>query len=139
MIRTMPDQRIDFTWRGLFRNDEVNSLHADAFAHQLRDDDWVGNLDRLSLGWVTARAQGDLVGFVNIAWDGGHHAFVVDTCVATQVRRRGVGAEIIRVAREASAAAACSWLHVDFDDDLRSFYYDTCGFAPTDAGLIRLT
>jgi hypothetical protein len=30
-------------------------------------------------------------------------------------------------------------LHVDFDDDLKSFYYDACGFKPTNAGLIDLS
>jgi hypothetical protein len=35
-------------------------------------------------------------------------------------------------------AAGCEWLHVDFDDHLRSFYFDACGFTPTNAGLIAL-
>jgi hypothetical protein len=34
--------------------------------------------------------------------------------------------------------AGCEWLHVDFEDHLRSFYFDACGFEPTNAGLIRL-
>jgi hypothetical protein len=29
-------------------------------------------------------------------------------------------------------------LHVDFDDHLRAFYFDACGFEPTNAGLIAL-
>jgi hypothetical protein len=29
-------------------------------------------------------------------------------------------------------------LHVDFDDDLRAFYFDSCGFTPTNAGLMLL-
>jgi len=29
-------------------------------------------------------------------------------------------------------------LHVDFDDDLRSFYFDACGFVPTNAGIVAL-
>ena len=29
-------------------------------------------------------------------------------------------------------------LHVDFEDHLRPFYLDVCGFSPTNAGLIRL-
>jgi hypothetical protein len=29
-------------------------------------------------------------------------------------------------------------LHVDFDDHLRTFYYDACGFTPTNAGPIAL-
>jgi len=38
----------------------------------------------------------------------------------------------------ASREAGCEWLHVDFDDDLRSFYVDACGFSPIAAGLIAL-
>jgi hypothetical protein len=30
------------------------------------------------------------------------------------------------------------WLHVDFEDHLRGFYFDACGFTPTNAGLIEL-
>jgi hypothetical protein len=32
----------------------------------------------------------------------------------------------------------CTRLHVDFEDHLRAFYFDTCGFVPTNAGLIAL-
>jgi hypothetical protein len=32
----------------------------------------------------------------------------------------------------------CEWLHVDFEDHLRAFYFDACGFEPTNAGLIGL-
>jgi hypothetical protein len=31
-----------------------------------------------------------------------------------------------------------AWLHVDFEDHLRGFYLETCGFALTDAGLVAL-
>ena len=40
-------------------------------------------------------------------------------------------------AREAGAAG-CEWLHVDFEDHLRTFYFDACGFVPTNAWLIEL-
>jgi hypothetical protein len=42
------------------------------------------------------------------------------------------------MARDGARTAGCEWLHVDFDDDLRPFYFDACGFTPTNAGLIRL-
>lgn len=129
---------VRYEWRGAFTNDEVNALHAEAFDHRLVDDDWHGQLDRLSLGWVVARDDQGLVGFVNIIWDGGVHAFVEDTSVALRSRRQGIGEHLIALAREHSAAAGCEWLHVDFDDDLRSFYFDACGFVPTNAGLIKL-
>lgn len=128
-----------YAWRGPFANDEVNPLHAEAFGHRLLDDDWVGQVERHSLGWVTARADGALVGFVNVAWDGGVHAFVLDTMVATGARHRGIGVGLVRAAVDACRArGGLEWLHVDHDDDLVPFYVDACGFTPTPAGLIEL-
>lgn len=127
-------------WRGAFVSAEVEELHAEAFEHPQSDHDWEGQLERLSLGWVTARDDDEsLIGFVNVAWDGKAHAFILDTAVAVRARRRGVGLRLVQIAREQAAAAGCEWLHVDFDDHLRTFYRHACGFAPTDAGLIRLT
>ena len=125
-------------WRGAFGNGELNALHAEAFESRLREDDWRAQLERHSLGWVCARDGDELVGFVNVAWDGGVHAFVLDTIVAKHAQRRGIGTQLVAVAVERSRAAGCEWLHVDFDDHLRPFYFDACGFTPTNAGLIRL-
>ena len=83
---------ITYTWRGDFENPEVNALHAEAFDHPVYDDegwDWHAQVERHSLGWVTARDGAHLVGFVNVAWDGQVHAFVLDTMVAASARRRG--------------------------------------------------
>jgi hypothetical protein len=126
-------------WRGGFENRELNELHAEAFGHRVFDDDWVAQVERHSLGWVSARNErGELVGFVNVAWDGGAHAFILDTIVARIAGRQGIGTAIVRLAAEQARAAGCEWLHVDFDAPLRPFYFDACGFEPTDAGLINL-
>ena len=123
---------------GEFTNDEVNRLHAEGFHHRVLEDDWVGQLARHSLGWVTARDGEALVGFVNVAWDGAVHAFILDTLAARTHARQGIGTELVGVATDQARAAGCEWLHVDFDDDLREFYFGACGFAPTNAGLIPL-
>jgi GNAT superfamily N-acetyltransferase len=125
-------------WRGTFTDDEVNALHADAFGHALVDDEWNSRVGRLSLGWVTARDDDGLVGFVNVVWDGSAHAFLEDTIVAGRARHQGIGVGLVRVAREHAAATGCEWLHVDFEDHLRTFYLVACGFTPTSAGLMRL-
>ena len=129
---------IDCAWRGGFTNEEVNVLHAEGFGHRVLDDDWVVQVERHSLGWVTARQEDALIGFVNVAWDGAVHAFILDTLVAGSHGRRGVGTALVAAAVEGAREAGCEWLHVDFDDELRGFYFDACGFAPTNAGLIAL-
>jgi len=130
---------ISYEWRGAFENAEINALHADGFDHPAREDDWQSRVERHSLGWVCARDGDDgLVGFANVAWDGMSHAFVLDTLVATAMRRQGVGRELIAVAVTEARAAGCEWLHADFDVHLRAFYLEACGFAPTNAGLVAL-
>ena len=129
---------ISYQWRGEFTNAQVNALHAEGFGHRLLDDDWLGQVRRHSLGWVCAAEAGELVGFINVPWDGGVHAFVIDTLVTASVRHRGVGTRLVEIAAEHARAAGCEWLHVDFEDDLRPFYFGSCGFTPTNAGLIAL-
>jgi GNAT superfamily N-acetyltransferase len=92
-----------------------------------------------SLGWVVAREDDLLVGFVNVPWDGRAHAFVEDTMVARAARRRGIGADLVALARDEASASGCRWLHVDYEEHLRPFYEDACGFAPTSAGLMALS
>ncbi|MDP9335655.1 MAG: GNAT family N-acetyltransferase [Actinomycetota bacterium] len=127
-----------YEWRGDFDNTDVNALHAEGFDHKVLDDDWKTQLHEHSLGWVCARDGDRLGGFVNVAWDGSIHAFVLDALVTADARRQGVGTQLIAVAEAESRAAGCEWLHVDFDENLQSFYFDACGFRPTNAGLIAL-
>jgi GNAT superfamily N-acetyltransferase len=132
---------VTYTWRGDVTSSELNRLHADAFETRLYADgewDWVAQLQGHSLGWVVAREGDALVGFVNVVWDGLVHAWIQDTMVATGARHRGVATALVARAVDESRAAGCEWLHVDFEDHLRPFYFDACGFEPTNAGSIRL-
>jgi hypothetical protein len=121
---------IDYSWRGPFTNPELNVLHAEGFGHRLLDDDLQAQVSRHSLGWVCAREGSQLVGFVNVAWDGGVHAFLLDTLATARVRRGGVGTRLVAVASDGARAAGCEWLHVDFKDHLRSFYLPAAGSTP---------
>jgi GNAT superfamily N-acetyltransferase len=132
---------ISYSWQGKIENDEVNALHAEAFETRLftaQEWDWQALLTRHSLGWVTARDDERLVGFVNVIWDGRAHAWVQDTMVASGARRRGIGRQLVGIARDEARSAGCEFLHVDFEHRLGSFYFEACGFVPTSAGLIRL-
>jgi N-acetylglutamate synthase-like GNAT family acetyltransferase len=129
---------VTYEWRGDFDNAELNALHAEAFDHRALDDDWRRQVETHSLGWVCAREEDELVGFVNVPWDGGVHAFLLDTMVSEKVGRQGVGTRLVEVAVAGARGTACEWLHVDFDDHLRAFYFAACGFTPVSAGLIRL-
>jgi ribosomal protein S18 acetylase RimI-like enzyme len=130
---------IEYSWRGVFTNPELERLHAEGFERPYApENDWVAQTGAHSLGWVCGREGGELVGFVNVAWDGGSHAFVLDTVVSAGRRRSGIGVELVRIAAERARAAGCEWLHVDFEPHLRDFYLRACGFRPTDAGLIAL-
>ena len=132
---------ITYEWRGEFANDELNALHAEAFDTRLFDEsewNWRQLTAVHSLGWVVAHDGAALAGFVNVLWDGLVHAWIQDTMVAVSARGRGVGTRLLAAATDGARAAGCEWLHVDFDDDLREFYFDACRFTPTNAGLISL-
>jgi len=135
LTRTLHPQ---FEWRGDFENRELNALHAEAFAHAILKIDWVSQIKAHSLGWVTARDSGELIGFVNVPWDGATHAFILDTIVSPGRTRQGIGTQLVAVAAAEARAAGCEWLHVDFEDELRPFYLRACGFKPTAAGLMAL-
>lgn len=96
-----------------------------------------GNVLAHSLLYVTAYHDELLIGFVNIAWDGGEHAFLLDTRVHPDYRLRGIGTAICRRAVAETRKRGVKWVHVDFEPHLRGFY-DGCGFRPTEAGLVRL-
>lgn len=130
---------ISYQWRGEFDNAEVNALHAEGFGHAPSREDWWERVNRHSLGWVCARQDSALVGFVNVAWDGAAHAFILDAVVAEGIRRQRVGVQLVAVAVNGARAAGSEWLHVDFEPDLQGFYLDACGFTSTHAGLIALS
>lgn len=125
-------------WRGAFENAELNALHAECFGYRPSNNDWWSQVNHFSLGWVCIRRSAQLIGFVNVAWDGGLHAFILDTVVLPAFQRQGIARPLIAEAVVRAKQTGCEWLQVDFDPHFRSFYFDACGFGPTDAGLIPL-
>ena len=79
-----------------------------------------------------------LVGFVHACWDGGAHAFLLDTVVDPGFQRQGIGRRLVEALVAEVTAAGCGWLHVDYEPHLDGFYR-SCGFRPTAAGLVALS
>lgn len=128
------------TWRGPFTSSEANRLHAAAFNARLYSDeewDWVTQVEGHSFGWVTARAGAgaDLVGFCNVISDGVAHVWLQDVIVDPDRQRSGIGKAMVDLAIDRAREAGHEWMHVDFDDDVADFYYQTCGFTKTNGGL----
>ncbi|MDB5075520.1 MAG: mshD9 [Chloroflexi bacterium] len=116
----------------------------DAELNALFTVSWDGHVPRpfgpvleRSLTYVCAYNGAELVGFVNLAWDGGLHAFVLDTTVYPTLRRAGIGRRLVQQAVDAARRAGVAWVHVDYEPKLRHFYA-ACGFSPTEAGLIEI-
>ncbi len=82
--------------------------------------------------------EGDrLVGFVNVAWDGGKHAFLLDTSVHPDMQRQGLATRLVKQAAELAGQRGAEWLHVDYEPHLAGFH-EGCGFRQTGAALIQL-
>lgn len=90
-----------------------------------------------SLTYVCAFDESRLVGFVNVAWDGGIHGFILDTTVHSDYQRRGIGTALMQHAAAAASKRGIEWLHVDFEPHLERFYRG-CGYRKTEAGLLNL-
>jgi GNAT superfamily N-acetyltransferase len=127
------DGSADYRVNPTVTNKSLNELFGAAWPeHSYRDFRPI--LER-SLAYVCAYDANHLIGFVNVAWDGGIHAFLLDTTVHPDWRRRGIGRNLVRHAEQVARESGMAWLHVDFDSHLREFYLG-CGFRPTEAGLI---
>ncbi len=124
--------------RGDVADDDLSELHARAFGRPRARTAWRERLERHSLTWVLALDGERLVGFVNVAWDGGAHAFLLDAVVDPGTEGAGVGRALVHQAAHEAARAGCAWLHVDFEEELAPFYLQVCGFRPSAAGVLRL-
>jgi GNAT superfamily N-acetyltransferase len=121
--------------RGPLTNTELNALFAAAWPdhRQIRFEPVL----QRSLTWIAARSGSRLVGFVNVATDGGAHAFLLDTTVHPDVQRHGIGRRLVVAAADQARVSGAAWLHVDYEPHLDEFYRG-CGFQSTTAGLLRL-
>ncbi|MBY3234257.1 GNAT family N-acetyltransferase [Rhizobium laguerreae] len=114
---------------------ELNALFSAAWGSP-HNRDFTAVLSR-SLAHIGAYQDDRLVGFINVAWDGGIHAFILDTSVHPDMRRQGIATRLVKEATRVARERGAEWLHVDFEPHLTGFYR-ACGFKPTEAGLIKV-
>ena len=114
-------------------NDDLNTLFATAWENH-QSTDFQPILSR-SLLYICAYDAETLVGFVNMAWDGGIHGFILDTTVHSAYQRRGIGVQLVETAVTAGRERGLRAIHVDYEPHLGDFYR-ACGFTHTEAGLI---
>jgi ribosomal protein S18 acetylase RimI-like enzyme len=119
---------------------ELTSEDLNALFENVWDDHVPADLTNVlshSLTNICAYRADKLIGYVNVAWDGGMHAFLLDTAVHREFRRQGIGTKLVEHAIAEVRARGLKWLHVDFEPHLEGFYR-RCGFRFTAAGLIDL-
>jgi len=116
-------------------NDSLNELFASAWGKH-SDIDFEPLL-KYSLFYICAYDKGTLVGFVKLISDGGVHGFLLDTSVHNDYKKQGIGSELVRQCLEVAKERNITWVHVDYEERLDSFYKD-CGFKNTKAGLVNL-
>ncbi|MBB4571699.1 GNAT family N-acetyltransferase [Rhizobium leucaenae] len=126
---------IEFSIDPYPENGALNALWATAW-NEAAARDFSVILSR-SLAHIGAFDGVRLVGFVNVASDGGIHAFILDTCVAPEFRRQGIATRLVEMATNVARKRGAEWLHVDFQPHLTGFYR-SLGFTATEAGLLRL-
>jgi len=126
---------IDYRVSPRVSNEKLNELFASVWDEHTFED--INAVLKHSLAYICAFHLKNLVGFVNLAWDGGIHAFILDTAVHKDYRRRGIGVQLVKQAVNAAQERNIKWIHVDFEPQLQTFY-DKCGFKHTSAGLIKL-
>ena len=118
---------------------QLSALHAQAFGTDpTKVQPWAERLQKHALTWIGAFDTDKLIGFVQVCWDGGNHAFLLDTTVHPDHQHQGLGTHLVQAATTEARTAGCEWLHVDFEPHLQHFYLNKCGFQPTKAGLIHL-
>ena len=120
------------------RNLFATAWKTQGVADEIRWQLYVQNVLSRSLTYICGYDGGLLVGFANVAWDGGFHGFILDTTVHSDYQRKGIGANLMSLAAQVCRERGIKWLHVDFEPQLLPFYRK-CGYQTTEAGLLSLS
>lgn len=127
---------LEFRRKPQLSNEELATLLDESWDRQRPPPDY-GRILARSLTWIGAYDEQQIIGYVNLAWDGGVHAFLLDTAVQPSYRHRGVGTRLVTEALRAAADhPGIEWVHVDSSPELLAGFYIPAGFRATAAGLV---
>ncbi|MEK6495457.1 GNAT family N-acetyltransferase [Myroides odoratimimus] len=130
------DKNISYTINASLDINTLNSFMEKVW----KDHVWINYNQVLSrsLSYITANCGNEIIGFINIAWDGNKHAFLLDTSVDPNFRNKGIGKELVIKAIYECKANFIEWVHVDYEEKYENFYRQ-CGFVQkTSASLLHL-
>jgi hypothetical protein len=91
------------------RSEEVNDLFAVTLG--LSRAAALGAILKRSLVYICAYLGSSLLGFVNVAWDGGTHAFLLNTTGHPDLLQRGIGRRLVLLAADEARECSIQWLH----------------------------
>ena len=133
-LRLLPSRRGGRVAGTIRQRRQVNALHAEGFAHPVPGHRLAesGPEAQPRLGLRLRRRPADRVRQRGLGRRG---ARLRDRRPG---RRRSAARRdrppLLEVAVREAAAAGCEWLHVDFEEELRDFYFGACGFRPRRPG-----
>lgn len=127
--------KIKYVIKPRLSNRELNTLFQAAWTNR-KEKNYMAELSK-SLVYIAAKQGKKLVGFINVAWDGGKHGFILDTTVHPGYQRMGIGMELVKIAARQAKKKGLEWLHADYEKQYEKFY-KTAGFKSSAAGVMRL-
>lgn len=129
------EQDIEYRLGAAVTDEQLNGLFSESWPNYRRAS--FRSVLKEGLTYICAFRKEQLVGYVNIAWDGRSHAFVLDPTVHPLCRQQGIGRQLVMRGIAAAKEAGVEWVHVDFEPHLREFYRQ-CGFQASEAGVINV-
>ena len=127
---------IEFHIEPIVSNDRLNDLF-DISWEDNHPRDFEKILDQ-SLTYICAFYHGEIIGFVNVAWDGDTHAVLHDLTVHPDYRRQGIAEQLVLAAIDKVKTLPVTYLHTYYEHHLEPLY-KKCGFRDIKAGLIKMT
>ncbi len=121
-------------------NSSVTSLEINALMHvcwDAHEECDYQNILVKSLSYATVRDGDTLIGFCNLAWDGGRHATIFDLNVHPDFRKQGLALKMLEMLKGVAKSNNVKFLHVDCSPHLEPLY-KKAGFEMISAGLICL-